>query len=62
MQLVGRQLVAFFYSAVVPKKCVIFTDVTHTWILYSLFAALRQNRTRKISYGRSFIFALSAQK
>jgi hypothetical protein len=29
---------------------------------YSLFAALRQNCTRKISYGRSLIFALLAQK
>jgi hypothetical protein len=29
---------------------------------FSLFAALRQNRTQKIAYGRSFIFAPKAQK
>jgi hypothetical protein len=40
----------------------LFPDFTHTYILYSLFAALRQNRTQKISYGRSFISAPKAQK
>jgi hypothetical protein len=43
-------------------KNILITDVTHTYILHSLFAALRQNCTRKISYGCSFIFAPKAQK
>jgi hypothetical protein len=34
----------------------------HDQILHSLFAALRQNCVPKIILGRSFIFALSAQK
>jgi hypothetical protein len=38
------------------------TDVTHTQILYLLFAALRQNRVPKNIFGRSFIFAPKAQK
>jgi hypothetical protein len=40
----------------------LLTDVTHDMILYSLFAALRQNRVPKNIFGRSFIFAPKAQK
>jgi hypothetical protein len=34
----------------------------HRQTLHSLFAALRQNRVQKTSYGRSSFFALMAQK
>jgi hypothetical protein len=37
-------------------------NVMHNQIGHALFAALRQNRTQKISFGRSSFFAPKAQK
>jgi hypothetical protein len=61
------------FLILIPHSCVVLiyskishsyfiTDVMHTYILHSLFAALRQNRVPRNISGRSFIFAPKAQK
>jgi hypothetical protein len=45
-----------------PKSLLVTRYWLLDWIGNALFDALRQNRTQKISYGRSFCFCAKAQK